>query len=269
MEQIELFGITIHNVTLEETVNRVRELVQAKGKAFVVTPNVDHVVKLQTDAAFLELYKAADLSIPDGMPLVWTSKLAKKPLKGRVTGADLFPAVCADAARTGMTVFLLGSASQDIIETTKAKLLGKNPGLKIVGAHSPSFGFEKREEENNALIQMINEAKPDILFVGVGAPKQEKWIYTFRDRLNVPVSLGVGAAFDFVAGNVKRAPKWMQSVGLEWFYRFLSEPKRMFKRYFIDDFVFLKLALREISAGRKAAKAARKAARSTAAGAKK
>ena len=125
------------------------------------------------------------------------------------------------------------------------------PRLKIVGAHSPSFGFEKNDRENEEIIQAVQAAKPDILFVGVGAPKQEKWIARFQPRLGNCVSLGVGAAFDFVAGSVKRAPGWMRKTGLEWFFRFLKEPRRMFKRYFVDDFIYFRLALEEIKKSKK------------------
>ena len=246
MEQIDLFNIKIHNVTMDEAVSQIRTWVQSGQGSYVVTPNVDHIVKLQNDLEFQEIYREAGLVIADGMPLVWVSRWAQKGLKDRVTGADLFLEVCADAELHGMTVYLLGAASQEIIEATSSNLKLRYPCLKIVGSHSPSFGFENKEEENEVILGRILKAKPDILFVGVGAPKQEKWIGRFQDRLGGTVSLGVGAAFDFVAGSVKRAPVWMRKTGLEWFFRFLKEPRRMFKRYFIDDFVFFKLALKEL-----------------------
>lgn len=255
MERIELFGIGIDNVDMAGAVAAVRSFVEGRACAYVVTPNVDHLVKLRSDPEFRGIYADAGLVIADGMPLVWASKLAGKPLKGRVAGSDLFVELCAEAARTGMSVFMLGSASQDIIEAAARELEARYPGIRIVGKHSPSFGFEKRDQENEAIISMIRAARPDILFVGVGAPKQEKWIYRFRERLGVPVALGIGASFDFVAGSVKRAPLWMQKTGLEWFYRFIKEPRRMFKRYFVDDMAFLGMALEEIKRSRAERKA--------------
>ena len=125
-------------------------------------------------------------------------------------------------------------------------LSNKYNGLKISGTYSPSYGFENDEKEISKIITMINKAKPDILAVGLGAPKQEKFIYKYKDKLNVPISLAIGASIDFEAGNVKRAPRWMQKSGLEWFYRFLKEPKRMFKRYFIDDLKIVKIYFKYI-----------------------
>jgi exopolysaccharide biosynthesis WecB/TagA/CpsF family protein len=246
MESINLFNITIHNLTMAEAVAQIGAWVRERKRTFVVTPNVDHVVKLQSDPEFLDLYRQAGMAIADGMPVVWASRLVKQPLKERVTGADLFIELCREAAEQGYSVFLLGSASQEIIENTAANLKERFPALRIVGSHSPSFGFEKRDAENEAILAMVKAARPDILFVGVGAPKQEKWIGRFMERLDVPVCLGVGASFDFVAGSVKRAPVWMQKTGLEWFYRFIKEPKRMFKRYFIDDMAFFGLVLKEM-----------------------
>lgn len=252
MNSVSLFGISIHNLTMDEAVDAVLRLSAGTDPTYVVTPNVDHVIKLQNDPVFRDVYADAALVLADGMPVVWVSRWVGQPLKERVTGADLFLRVCERAGTEGRTVFLLGSASQEIIEKTGAELGSRYPGLKIVGTHSPSFGFENKPEELAAIGERIRQAAPDILFVGVGAPKQEKWIWKEHLGLGVPVSLGVGAAFDFVAGSVKRAPLWMQRVGLEWFYRFLKEPKRMFQRYFVDDMKFFHLAMIEKKKAKKA-----------------
>ncbi len=164
----------------------------------------------------------------------------------KISGADLLPEICRKAEKEQCRIFLLGSASQQIIEKTASNLMLKFPHLKIVGMLSPTIGFEKKEEENKRIIEEINKSKADILFVGVGAPKQEKWIHKHKDNLQVGVALGIGAAFDFIAGNVKRAPLWMQKNGLEWLYRFLQEPTRLFKRYFIDDMYFFILLIKEV-----------------------
>lgn len=241
---VRLFDIDIDNVTMGQAVARIDQLVQEKTNSYVVTPNVDHIMKLQADSAFREIYRGASLVIADGMPLIWASKLLKKPLKERVTGADLFPEVCKLAAQKGYRVYLLG-ANEGVAHKAAVKLREMFPGLTICGTYSPSFGFEKNVEENEKILAMLREAKPDILFVGVGAPKQEKWIYKYRDHYSIPVALGVGASFDFIAGTIQRAPKWMQDTGLEWFYRFMMEPKRLFRRYFIDGSQFLTLTLKE------------------------
>ena len=246
MNRIRLMNIEIDNVTIKEAIEATEILINKGENSFIVTPNVDHIVKVQEDIEFKEIYDKADLVLADGMPLIWVSKLLRKSLKEKVSGSDLFPLLCKMCEGKGYSVFLLGSASQEIIETTAQNLNNLFPKLKIVGKLSPSFGFEKKENETKDIIEKIKSVKPDILFVGVGAPKQEKWIYKYKNDYMVPVSIGIGASFDFIAGTVKRAPKWMQNLGLEWFYRFLQEPKRMFRRYFIDDSKFFKLILKEV-----------------------
>ena len=178
-------------------------------------------------------YKGADLILTDGVLLIWISKFLKETIKEKISGSDLFPKVCELAAKQKYKVFLLG-AEEGIAEKAARNLKAKYPGLEIIGTLSPKFGFEKDEIEIDNIIELINIAKPDILFVGLGAPKQEKFIFKYKDRLKVPMSLAIGASIDFEAGKVKRAPIWMQKSGFEWFYRILMEPKRMSKRYFND-----------------------------------
>lgn len=246
MEQVTIFDIRIDNVTLEEACNQILGFVEnGEMHKYVVTPNVDHIIKIQRDKEFHHIYKNASLVLADGMPLVWAAKLLKKPLKEKVSGSDLFPVLCEKAARRNMRIFFLGG-QEGVAQKAAEVLKRKYPEINIVGIYSPPFGFEKDEVENRKIINMINDTKPDILFVGLGAPKQEKWIYHHLKEINVPVSLGIGAAFDFVAGTKKRAPVWMQKAGLEWFWRFCLEPRRLFKRYFIDDVKFIYLFLREL-----------------------
>lgn len=225
---------------MNEAIQKIEQLLLSKKPSYVVTPNVDHIVKLEKDYEFQAVYKEADLILTDGMPLIWISKIKKTPIKEKVSGSDLFPEVCKLAAEKGYKLFLLGAAD-GVAAKAAENLRGKYNGLNVVGTYSPSFGFERKQEEVDKIIKIINNAKPDILAVGLGAPKQEKFIYTYRDKLNVPVSLAIGASIDFEADNIKRAPKWMQNNGLEWFYRLFKEPKRMFKRYLIDDLKIFKL----------------------------
>ncbi len=238
------FNTYVDNVTKSEAIDIIDDFVtENKKHNYVVTPNVDHIVKLQKDKEFLELYNKADLILTDGVPLMWAAKLFGKPLKEKVSGSDLFPKLCEHAAEKDMTMFFLGGL-EGVANKAKDILEKEYPKLKVVDTYSPPFGFEKDKVENQKIVDMINSHKPDILCVGVGAPKQEKWIYNNMNQLDVKVSLGIGASFDFIAGTVKRAPLWMQNVGLEWFYRVMKEPKRMFKRYFVDDMKFFPLLVK-------------------------
>lgn len=240
MSRMKFLNTEIDNVTMSEAVQKIEQLILSKKTSYVVTPNVDHIVKLETDKEFQEVYKEAALILTDGMPLIWISKMKKTPIKEKVSGSDLFPEVCKLASQKGYKLFLLGAA-EGIAAKAAENLKYRYNGLNVVGTYSPSYGFEKKEDEIKQIIRIINEVKPDILAVGLGAPKQEKFLYNFRNELNVPVSLAIGASIDFEAGNVERAPEWMQKSGLEWFYRLFKEPKRMFKRYLIDDIKIFKM----------------------------
>jgi len=243
MSRIKFLNTEVDNLTMNEAVQKIEQLILNKKPSYVVTPNVDHIVKLESDKEFQEVYKEADLILTDGMPLIWISKLKKNPIKEKVSGSDLFPEVCKLAAYKGYKVFLLGAA-EGVAAKAAENLKEKYRGLNVVGTYSPSYGFEKKEHEIQEIIKMINEVKPDILAVGLGAPKQEKFLYNYRKQLNVPISLAIGASIDFEAGNIERAPEWMQHSGLEWFYRLCKEPKRMFKRYLVDDMKIFKLVFK-------------------------
>jgi len=232
-ERMKFLNTYINNITMDDTIEQIDEFIIDGRYHYVVTPNVDHIVKLEKDVEFQNVYKAADLVLTDGMPLIWISKFLKNEIKEKISGSDLFPRVCELAAKKQYKIFLLGAA-EGVAEQAASNLKDKYPGLQIIGTYSPKFGFENDEEDVDQIIDMINIAKPDVLFVGLGAPKQEKFIFKYKDRLRVPISLAIGASIDFEAGKVKRAPKWMQKSGLEWFYRIMKEPKRMFMRYFID-----------------------------------
>lgn len=240
MSRIKFLNTEVDNLTMSEAVKRIEQLILKKKPSYVVTPNVDHIVKLENDTEFQEVYREADLILTDGKPLIWISNMKGKPIKEKISGSDLFPRVCELAAKKNYKVFLLGAA-EGIAERAANNLKAKYNGLNIVGTYSPNFGFENDEKEINEIIKMINEARPEILAVGLGAPKQEKFIWKFKNELNVPISLAIGASIDFEAGNIKRAPKWMQNIGFEWFYRLCKEPKRMYKRYLIDDIKIIKI----------------------------
>ncbi|MFH1440646.1 MAG: WecB/TagA/CpsF family glycosyltransferase [Candidatus Omnitrophota bacterium] len=230
-------GIPIDNLSFCEVIKAIENLLTGEKYSFVVTPNIDHIVKIQTDTEFKEIYDKADLILADGMPLIWASKFLGCSLKEKVSGSDLFPALCDAADKKGYKVFFLGGRADSAVKAAEI-LKQRYQGLQVVGIYSPLYGFEKNEFENNKIIQMIKQAQPDILFVGLGAPKQEKWIFNNKEKYQVPVSIGIGASFDFVAGVVKRAPIWMQKVGLEWFWRLMMDPIRLWKRYLVDDIKF-------------------------------
>ncbi|MGU9217517.1 WecB/TagA/CpsF family glycosyltransferase [Clostridium perfringens] len=243
MSRVAFLNTEVDNLTMDEAIDKAEELIIKKKPSYVVTPNVDHIVKLETDKEFQDVYKNADLILTDGMPLIWISKMKGNPIKEKISGSDFFPKLCERAAKKGYSLFLLGAA-EGVASKAAENLKEKYNGLNIVGTYSPSYGFEKKDEEIKEIIKIINDVKPDILAVGLGAPKQEKFLYKYRNELNVPISLAIGASIDFEAGNINRAPKWMQNCGLEWFYRLCKEPKRMFRRYIVDDSKIIRIALK-------------------------
>ncbi len=234
MEKQALLNTYINNVTMPETIVAIERMIETDKKSYVVAINVDVVMKIEKDAYLKNIVDNASMVLVDGKPLVWISKLYGKPLKAKISGSDLVPLLCEVAAEKGYKIFIIGG-KDGIAEQAKEKLESQLPKIKIVGTYAPPFGFEKDESELNKINQMISKAHPDLLITCFGCPKQEKWIYENIEKYDAKVSVCAGATVDFLAGNVKRAPHWMSEHGLEWFYRFLQEPKRMFKRYFVDD----------------------------------
>ena len=234
MARIKFMNTDIDNLTMAETLNEIDKLIQKKNCSYVVTPNVDHIVRLEKDEELQKVYKNASLILTDGKPLIWISKWYKTPIKEKISGSDLFPKVCELAANKNYTMYLLGAA-EGVADTAAKNLMQKYKGLNIVGTYSPPFGFEKDKKELDKIKEQIQKVHPDILIIGLGCPKQEKFMYHYCKVLCVSISFGLGASIDFEAGNIKRAPKWMSNHGLEWLYRFSKEPKRLFKRYFVDD----------------------------------
>ena len=243
MARIKFMNTEIDNLTMDEALNEIDMLIQQNKNAYVVTPNVDHIVQLERGGELVEVYKNADMIIADGKPLIWISKWYGEPIKEKISGSDLFPLLCVMAAKRDYRMFLLGAA-EGVAAKAAENLMKKYQGLNITGTYSPPVGFEKNKNELKKIEEMIRENKPHILIVGLGCPKQELFIFHNKDKLGVPLSLGLGASIDFEAGNVKRAPRWMADHGLEWLFRITQDPKRMEKRYFVDDIVIFKLALK-------------------------
>lgn len=240
MSRIRFMNVEIDNLTMNEAVDAIDDLICQDKCAYVVTPNVDHIIQIEKGGEIVDAYKEADLILCDGKPLVWMSKWYKNPIKEKVSGSDLFPRLCERAAHKGYKMFFLGAAEGVAVRAAN-NLKKRFQGLQVVGTYSPPYGFEKDGQEIKKIISMIKATKPHILIVGLGAPKQEIFIHKYRKQLGVPISLGLGASLDFEAGEVKRAPKWMANHGFEWLYRIFQDPKRLAKRYLIDDTQILKL----------------------------
>ena len=240
MEKQPLLNTYVNNVNMDETVQAIEEMIASEKRSYIVAINVDVVMKIENDSYLKEITDKADMVLVDGKPLEWIAKWHNRPIKAKISGSDLVPILCERAAIKGYSIFIIGG-KEGIAEKAKQNLERDLPGIRIVGTYAPPFGFEKDEKELNRINEMISIAHPDLLIACFGCPKQEKWIYENYQKYDAKVSICAGATVDFLAGNVNRAPKWMSDHGLEWFYRFLQEPKRMFKRYFIDDVKILKL----------------------------
>src|SRR5438105_11639172 len=232
-KQIEILGAFVDRVTLDEAVQRTYEFLTSGLSHQIVTVNVDFVRLAQENREFMEIINRSDLAIADGMPLVWASGWVGDRLPERVTGVELVERCCAVAAEEGYRVFLLGG-EDGVAQAAAQVLTGRHPGLQIAGAYSPPIGPFSDEEERK-MVNMIKQARPHLLFVAFGAPKQDTWIAKHRDELAVPVAIGVGGVFNFLTGRLKRAPMWMQQHGLEWLYRVVQEPRRLWRRYFVMD----------------------------------
>jgi N-acetylglucosaminyldiphosphoundecaprenol N-acetyl-beta-D-mannosaminyltransferase len=243
-EKVSFGGVAFDNVTMAEAIDRIGGLIERGRPAMVVTPNVDHLLRLQRDREYAGIVARADLVLVDGQPIVWASRLLGRPLKQRVPGSDLFPQLCARAAERGYRVYFLGG-DPGAAEAARRVLVTRHAGLQIVGVHCPPYGFESSPDLDRAAVEAVRSAAPDILFVGLGSPKQEKWIAGHMDECGARVSIGIGVSFSFVAGHVKRAPVWLQRMGLEWLHRCLAEPGRLWKRYLLRGPAFIPLVLKE------------------------
>lgn len=228
--RFRLGGLAFDRLSFADAVAATLALARTGGSAYVVTPNTDHIVRAETDASFVAICAGADLVLADGMPVVWASRCLGDALPGRVAGSDLMPALCAAAAAENLSIFLLGGLPGEA-ELAVANLHAVYPALLVAGTYSPPFGFETDLAECRRIVAHINAAAPAFVFVGVGSPKQEKWIAAWRHELRCGVLLGIGISIAFLAGTVRRAPQLMQKTGTEWLYRLVQEPRRLALRY--------------------------------------
>lgn len=242
--RVALFGFEIDALTMAEAISEFRRLISRKLPSLAFNVNVDICMKILRDKELLSVFRDADVVLVDGTPMVWATRFLGRPLPGRVSGSDFLPAFCRVAAEVGYRVFLLGGGP-GIGERAKSRLEAMNPGLRIVGTYSPPYGFDLDADENARIVERVHQSAPDVLFAAFGAPKQEKWLFQFRDILGVPVSMGVGSSLDYLAGRLQRAPIWMQRWGMEWTYRLAQEPRRLWQRYLVDDLPFVYYLLKE------------------------
>jgi N-acetylglucosaminyldiphosphoundecaprenol N-acetyl-beta-D-mannosaminyltransferase len=250
-KKTSLFGMQLDAVRMHEAVEQLLAWVtRPDGRChYVVTPNVDHAVMFQERADLRRAYADASLVLADGFPVLVAARILRRGIPERVPGSDLVPALfetvtCDMNAVAGLRVFLLGAAP-GVADVAAGKITTRWPAVSVVGTYSPPLGFEKDTAENERILKRIASAKPDVLVIGLGAPKQELWAHAHRDRIAAPVALCVGATIDFLAGEKPRAPMWMRRVGLEWLHRLVSEPRRLARRYLRDAWIFPRLIVQE------------------------
>lgn len=243
MRKIPVLNTYVSDVNMQEATEKIEKMIVSNTKSYVVAVNVDVIMKIENDRYLKRIIDEADMTLVDGQPLIWITRFYKRPVKAKISGSDLVPVLCEKAAEKGYSMFLIGG-KEGVAEQAKGNLEKKYKGINIAGIYSPPIGFEYNGDELVEINTLISKAKPDILIVCFGCPKQEKWIYENINKYDAKVSICAGATIDFLSGNIKRAPRWMSNNGLEWFYRFLKEPKRMFKRYFLDDMKIFRLVLK-------------------------
>ncbi|KJS14539.1 MAG: N-acetylmannosaminyltransferase [Peptococcaceae bacterium BRH_c4b] len=234
--KVNLLGAGIDRLSIEECTYRIGEFIEQGAPRFVVTLNPELLYQAQFYSELLDMVNQADLVTPDGVGIVWACRVKGEPVPGRVTGIDLMLGLLERAAEKGWRVFLLGSAP-GVAEDAALNIVEKYPGLHVVGTHHGYF----TPGDEPGLIEAIRKTRPHLLFVALGAPRQEQWIYAHRQRLGVPVAMGIGGSLDVLAGRVPRAPAWMQTLHVEWLGRLLRQPSRWRRMLVLPKFAFMVL----------------------------
>lgn len=250
MKRVRLGRIHAHALTFAEALAAAADLVEAGKGGYIVTPNVDHVVQAEHSEEMRAVYCESSLSLVDGQPLVWLSRMMREPFPEKISGSDFVPRLLRVAAHKDWSVFFLGGAegvAAKAAELTKREA----PNLQI-SVHSPTYGFENDPVETAEVLQMVRDEKPNLLVMALGCPKQELLMRRWKDELAPTVAIGAGATLDFIAGNVTRSPAWMSGAGLEWLYRLAREPRRLAHRYLVRDPEIIKVAWRMLRLPREA-----------------
>jgi N-acetylglucosaminyldiphosphoundecaprenol N-acetyl-beta-D-mannosaminyltransferase len=250
MSSFLLLGVRIDALQIPDVIATIERWIDQRDRChYIAVTGMHGVTEARHDPVFKAILNAADMVVPDGMPLVWIGRLRGKNLARRVYGPELMMTFCTETASHGYRHFLFGGAP-GLPEKLSETLRAKHPALQVAGTFSPPFRPVSPDEDEE-ILDMINCSAPDILWVGLSTPKQERWMHKHRDRLNVPVVVGVGAAFDINSGTKKQAPSWMREHGLEWFFRLLQEPRRLWRRYILYGSEFLFFAALELFFRRK------------------
>lgn len=247
--RVNILGVGINAITLPQALRQISTWIDTQTRQYVCVCTVHTVMECQKDDKMRQAVNQAGLATPDGMPLVWLSSKMNPGAVERVYGPDLMLALCELSVAQGYKHFFYGGAA-GVADLLAEKLQQRFQGLKIAGTYSPPFR-PLTDEEDAHIINAINESKPDIIWVGLGTPKQDLWMAQHRNQLTAPVLIGVGAAFDFHTGRIAQAPKWMQNAGLEWLFRLWQEPKRLWYRYLVYNPLFIILTLLQMSGWRK------------------
>ena len=245
-ETVKILGVEIDNITLDEAGNITKNLIENSNKSceVIVAPNVEFIMTAQKDKEFFEILNSAKLATPDSVGVEIAAKLQKKPLKQRIPGQAYFRKILELAEKEKWTIYLLGGKG-DTVNKTIENLKKIYPSVNIIGAHE---GFFEKDSEQD-VINEINRLKPNVLFVAMGAPMQEKWIYNHKDELKVDVAAGQGGTFDYEAGNIKRAPKWIQKLGIEWLWRLILQPSRITRMIVLPIYLFKIIFTKDMTKG--------------------
>lgn len=243
-ERINVLGVGISAINMDQALDQFDRWIARKEQSYVCVTAVHGVMECQSDPALREVYNRSGMTTPDGMPLVWLGRIQGRRNMGRVYGPDLLLALCDHSIARGYRHFLLGrSPTPGVADALHEKLASRFPGLQVVGtAHAPP-DRDLTADEDAEIVDQINEARPDVIWVGLGTPTQDHWMADHVGKISASVMIGVGAAFDFHSGRKRQAPLWMQRSGLEWLFRLIQEPARLWRRYLINNPLFVALVL--------------------------
>jgi N-acetylglucosaminyldiphosphoundecaprenol N-acetyl-beta-D-mannosaminyltransferase len=240
--RIDLLGCPFDVISLDDTIEAIRQTVRANGRLQIVPGSIDFVIKARRDPQFAADLRRADLVVADGVPIVWSASLLRTGLRGRVSGTEVAWQCAAVSAETTAPIALIG-ARPDVAERAAQRMMESHPGARVIPIRTPC---PLRHEESLKAAGHVRDVGARIVLVALGAPRQERWICTYLDLTGANVGIGIGSAFDIISGDKPRAPAWMQRAGLEWFHRMLLEPKRLGRRYLIEDSPYVLLLLRAL-----------------------